>query len=104
MNHSGFGVASFIISIATGIFIFLVIAFAGLLGTKHALDDNSPESIVVGLAILGCFAVNLLGLALGIAGIMQRDRIRSFSVLGIILNPIIAIAIIALIMFGLFFN
>jgi len=102
LKHSGLGVASFILSIAIGVFDFLVVALAGLMeaSTPGGMDEESVIAIIIGLFILGGLAANLAGMGLGIAGLAQRDRKKVFSVLGLAFNTAIVSGIIGLMVIG----
>ena len=102
LKHSGLGVASFILSIAIGVFDFLVVALAGLMeaSSPGGMDEESVIAILIGLFILGALAANLAGMGLGIAGMAQRDRKKVFSVLGLAFNAAIIFGIIGLMVIG----
>lgn len=102
IKHSGFGVASFIISVAIGIFDFVVIAFAGLVEASEpgGMDEESVVAILIGLFILGGMAANMAGAGLGIAGLVQRDRKKVFAVLGLAFNAAIVFGVIFLMILG----
>jgi hypothetical protein len=102
LKHSGLGVASFILSIAVGVFDFLVVALAGLMeaSSPGGMDEESVIAILIGLFILGALAANLAGMGLGIAGMVQRDRKKVFSVLGLAFNAAIVFGIIGLMVIG----
>ena len=98
-RHSGFGVASFIISLMTlGLYVLiftLTFIFAGI--APESVDRESPVARVsVFLLLLGILA-NLIGLVLGIAGVRQKNRKRLLSILGIIFNSAILIGFMVLI-------
>jgi len=101
-KHSGLGVASFILSVAIGVFDFVVVALAGLVeaSTPGGMDEESVIAILIGLFILGGLAANLAGMGLGVAGLVQRDRKKVFSVLGLSFNTAIVFGIIGLMILG----
>jgi hypothetical protein len=86
--HSGCGIASFAISLGCALVVFLTIVFAGIIGVMNggATDRNSHVTIVFGLMIMFCGLGYLIGLALGIAGAMDKHRKKIFAVLGIVIN------------------
>jgi hypothetical protein len=96
-KHSGFGIASFIIGVAVGFLAFLLFAIAGALDatTPGGLDEESAAFMFLGLGLFALMFVDLIGLGLGIAGICQARRNKTFGVLGIV------IAILTFIGFGL---
>jgi hypothetical protein len=88
LPHSGFGIASFAISLGCSLVVFLAIVFAGIIGVVKggATDRNSPVTIAFGLMIMFCGLGYFIGLALGIAGVMDKHRKKIFAVLGIVIN------------------
>ena len=102
LKHSGLGIASFILSVAVGIFDFVLVAFAGLVeaSTPGGMDEESVIAILIGIFIFGGVAANLAGTGLGVAGLVQRDRRKVFSVLGLAFNVAIVFGIIGLMILG----
>jgi hypothetical protein len=102
-GQSGFGIASFVIACLAGMFELAVIVYAGILqtSTPGGMDENSPQAIVIGLAAIGGMAIDLLAIGLGIAGLFQRGRGKTFAVLGVVLGTVILLGMIGLIILGL---
>ena len=117
-RHSRLGIASFVIAVLTTVLIvvlFVVIfnAAGQLLGgvdpqsvTPQDLQrnlENSPGTTgVLGVAGFGLVAtplLYLLGLALGVAGLIQKRRGRLFAVLGTVSNALIFLGLILLVLF-----
>jgi hypothetical protein len=103
MKHSGLGVASFIMAMVLGVLDFAIFVYAGLVeaGTPGGMDEESVVAILLGLFIIGSVFANVAGIALGIAGAIQRDRQKVFSILGVIFNSAIIFGMIGLIIIGL---
>jgi hypothetical protein len=101
-RHSGMGIASFVISLVMGVVLFLLIAAAGVaeVSIPGGLPEDSPWTVLLGLAILACLVVTLAGLGLGIAGLAQRNRARVLSVLGTVFNSAIILGTVLLIVIG----
>lgn len=101
--HSGMGIASFIMAIVVGISAFALIVIAGVIEmqTPGGMDEESPEAIIIGLGIFGVIGLNLLGVGLGIAGIVQPDRNKIFAYLGLAANAMVIFGICGLIGLGL---
>jgi hypothetical protein len=88
-NHSGLGIASFIVSVAAGFLTFCCIVVAGVMAAKPGgMDETSPEAIIVGLLLFAFLFVSLVGLGLGIGGLVQKDRKKIFAVLGTIFSAL----------------
>ncbi len=101
-KHSGLGIASFILSVAIGVFDFVVVALAGMVeaSTPGGMDEESVIAILIGIFILGGLAANFAGVGLGIAGLVQRGRKKVFSVLGLSFNAALVFGIIGLMIIG----
>ncbi|NLD44028.1 MAG: hypothetical protein GX657_11105 [Chloroflexi bacterium] len=99
-RHSGYGIASFVISLVA--ILTLVLFFAAGLGVLTAgASSDSTMTAAGGMAlfafsICGAPLVGIVGIALGIMGIRDRDRKRSFAVVGLVLNSLIAVGLIGL--------
>ena len=91
-RHSGFGIASFLISLAAGAFMFalllaVLIMRAALSHQVHGGVENTAR-FLFGLLLLGFFLTELLALGLGIAGCVQADRKKLFAILGVAFSAI----------------
>ena len=102
-KHSGLGIASFITSIFSGICLFLTFVAAGVMeaSTPGGIDETSPLAVFVGLCMFAFLFIALVALGLGIAGIVQRDRIKLFAWLGTIFSACSLLGTISLILIGL---
>jgi hypothetical protein len=87
-RHSGLGIAAFILSLCGGILLFLLIVVAGYaeMTTPGGLDESAPATVLLGLALLGAGLMEVVALALGIAGVLQRDRRKVFAILGMVFS------------------
>lgn len=85
-RHSGLGIAALILSVGSGIVLFLLIVIAGYaeMTTPGGMDQSAPGTMLVGLGLIGTIALEVVALALGIAGALQRDRHRLFPILGLV--------------------
>ena len=103
LRHSGLGIASFIMSLVIALTVFILIVVAGILETTTpgGMDEDSPAAMIVGLFVIGGLIGNLAGMALGITGMVQKNRKRIFSILGLILNGVVFFGILLLIIIGL---
>lgn len=91
IKHSGFGVSSF--SIFCFAFLLMVITFTltiiyGPVNPDY-VDEQSTHALVIGFSWIFNALITLVGIALGIVGVFQKDKKKTFAVLGIILNLII---------------
>jgi hypothetical protein len=103
LPHSRFGVASFVLAVVTGILLFVLCAIAGIMETTApgGIDENSPVMIVLGLLLIGGLFVELLAVALGVAGLFERRRMKVFAVLGAALGAIALLGGVFLVILGL---
>jgi len=103
MKHSGLGVASFVMSIILGISDFAIFVFAGFVeaSTPGGMDEESVVAVLIGLFIFGSVLASMAGVVLGIAGVIQRNRQKVFSILGVAFNTAIILGMIGLIVIGL---
>ena len=60
----------------------------------------SVATTLFGLFIFCGFSLSLVGVGLGIAGVLQRDRKNLFAILGLILNATIALGVAAIVLLG----
>jgi len=102
-KHSGLGIASFILSIISGIFLFLIFAVAGMIesSTPGGMSEESPAAMLIGLFMLGFMFLTLLAVGLGIGGLLQSDRLKIFALLGIIFSACTLLGTVLLILIGL---
>lgn len=91
MKNSGLGIASFIVSLATWILLFVwIIIFTTVYLEGSAWVDNA--SWMRSAAILWPFSLlldtfaNLVALPLGVVSLFQREKKNRFAVLGIIFS------------------
>ena len=87
-KQSGLGIASFVMAVLIGITAFALVVMAGVVeaSTPGGMDEESPVAIIIGLGIFAVIGMSLLGIGLGIAGLLQPDRARIFSILGLSCN------------------
>ncbi len=103
MKHSGVGIASFIMSILLGIFMFLLIAIAGLMAAEAggAMDEESMGAVILGLFLLAALGLEVVAIILGIVGMFQKQRKKVFAILGIVFSGLTLVGVVFLIIVGL---
>ena len=104
LPHSGLGIASFIIGLVVVVIILLMVLLIGVLASNRA-NRNTAETmgVMTGLFVCGGALASLVGLGLGMAGVFQEDRNRTFAVIGLILNGLIILGTAALFIIGMAF-
>lgn len=102
-KHSGLGVASFITSIVSGIFLFLLIVIAGVMeaSTPGGIDEHSAGAVMVGLFLFAFMGGALIALGLGIGGLLQKERKKIFAILGTVFSAVSLVGTIFVMMLGL---
>lgn len=101
--HSGLGIASFVISILSGVLIFFLIVIAGVMeaSTPGGMDEESVGAIVVGLFLIGFLFTALVALGLGIGGLVQRNRKKIFAILGTVFSGLTIVGTLFIMLLGL---
>lgn len=102
-KHSGLGVASFITSIISGVFIFLLIVVAGVMeaSTPGGMDEESIGAVMVGLFLLLFLGAALVALGLGIGGLLQKERKKIFAILGTVFSAVWLVITFFIMLLGL---
>ena len=102
-THSGFGIASFVASIVSGVGLFLIIVIAGVMemSTSGGMDEESPAMVMVGLGVLAFLFIALVAFGLGIGGTIQKDRKRILAILGTVFSALSVLGTLSLILIGL---
>lgn len=103
LKHSGLGIASFVMSILVGLSIFAAMVTTAFVESAKGAEvqDDSPEAVILGFTIIGLLFVDLLALALGVAGLVQPNRQKIFAVLGTVFSLLIVLGTVGLIVIGL---
>jgi hypothetical protein len=106
MKHSGLGIASFVMAMGMGVYYFVLFVAAGVIAqsTQGEIDETSPLAMIVGLALMGGIMLDLLAIALGIAGMCQTQRKKVFAVLGVLIGTLILIGVVSLVAIGMAMN
>ncbi len=102
-RHSGFGLASFVISLVGGVgSLVSIVAAAITAANRPNIGDDSPEIMLLGVLVLvfGILAP-LVGTILGIVGCVQKDRKRVFAILGTVFNGVVLLGMIAVVALGI---
>jgi hypothetical protein len=102
LKHSGLGIASFAIGLSVGVFECAIVVVAGIIevSTPGGIDEDSPATMLLGLAILAGLGIALCGVGLGIAGLLQR-RNKLFAALGVVIGLLVVLGVAGLIVVGL---
>lgn len=96
-THSGFGLASFILSLiavlTTAIFIIAALKFISVGLTYGGM-------FMIGLLIIATLLFSLIGLIFGIIAVCQKNRKKLYSILGIVISAVVFVTIVFLFILG----
>jgi hypothetical protein len=101
-GHSRLGVASFVLATFAGLLLFVLFAVAGYLevSTPGGIEDG-PVAVACGLALLAAGALELVALALGLAGLAEANRKKVFAILGVVFSGLALFGSIVLVVLGI---
>ncbi|MBN2022695.1 MAG: hypothetical protein JW809_07855 [Pirellulales bacterium] len=100
-RHSRLGIASFVLALLSGFAI--VAAFSAIFVMAIDAPQRRPDTLfalAIGTTILASMAVSFVGLALGIASVVQSTRKRVFGILGLVFNTILFFAMCGIMAIG----
>jgi hypothetical protein len=102
LKHSGLGIASFVLSLLTvaGVIGFYLAVTAAV--ARGVVDAANPPAglLAAGMVFLVSVLVALIGISLGIAGLVQKNRRHVLAWLGLVLNSLVVLAVAVLIVLG----
>jgi hypothetical protein len=100
--HSGIGIASFITGIMALLMVFGAFALVIVVVAGARRAANPPQEVVAftGLLVLGAGLIALIGAGLGIGGCCQARRKKVFAIIGLIINALLLLAILAIFAVG----
>ncbi len=82
-KHSGFGIASFIISILAPAFLICSWLFWYVI-----VGGERPTNLVFMVVFFGAFSLLFIGVGLGIAGLSHENRRKIFAILGLAISSV----------------
>ncbi len=93
-RFSELGISSFIFSVLNAIGICLDVALFAWIAIRAESSPSPALAAACVLLFFGLLTFSVVGLAVGIAGLFQPDRLRIFSFLGAGMNLIILVSLI----------
>src|SRR5437763_16002423 len=83
-GHNGTGITSVIIGVTS---VILMLALIGAAGVMSKAGKLTPElTMILGLGMLSACFIDLIGIALGFFGAVDRSAKKVYPVLGLVLN------------------
>lgn len=84
VKHSGIGIASFVTGVCVSLLMFVaVIAADGMAAlTPGDMEGSSIAAILLGASLAG----SMISLRLGVGGVSQNTRRKTFAILGIVVS------------------
>lgn len=110
-KHSGIGIASFILAIVS--ILAVIIGFATMAGSvsEYITPDGElidpdlvmqDQSLIMGAFLLfASLGTSFVGLILSIVGLNLRNRRKTFAIIGLVLNGLYLLAVVALFVIGI---
>ena len=98
-THSGIGIASFIIGATSVAFVMGLVGTAGVMA--QAGKATHEFNMIIGLGVFAAGFVDLIGIALGFFGAVDRSSKKVYPVLGLVLNTVVLLSVAALVAIGL---
>ena len=96
-GQSGFGIASLMLSISSMIEVFFLI----IIVSSISIAENSIINEILGICILLCLFQFLISIGLGIAGILQKQRVRLCAVVGTLLSSAALVVVASIVAVGI---
>lgn len=95
--HSGMGIASFVIALASGCgIVFMLMLCVAMAAAPTPQHNMTSMNYVLGTLLFGIGVLTLIGIVFGIGGVLQANRQRAFAVIGLILNIALPIGLLFL--------
>ena len=102
-KHSRLGIASFVFSLFGLIGFSLFALYIVLRPSGGTAAENSQTTfLILGIFVILAFLLMLVGIGLGIAGIIQKQRNRFFAVTGLVFNALVAMTVVLVMIYGFF--
>ncbi|MGH7199416.1 MAG: hypothetical protein ACREJB_02355 [Planctomycetaceae bacterium] len=103
LKHSGLGIASCVLAAVVMLGYLASFIYAGYVSIENPAileDEESPEMIAAGAGVCVSGLLNLIGLILGIVGVVQGNRQKLFSILGLVFHAVMILGIVLLMLVG----
>jgi hypothetical protein len=101
LQHSGFGIVAFILSLTSAVTIFGLVVIAGLMedSVPGSMDEDSAEVVSLVLGLICSLFSACLSFVFGIIGLLQSRRKKVFAILGTIIGGLTFFGVLGSIVF-----
>jgi len=88
LKHSGVGIASFVLSMLSGVSLFVLFGVAGYMESQSpaGMSEDDPTTMLLGVALIAAAMAQFLAFILGVVGLFQPNRKKIFAILGTIFS------------------
>ena len=102
LKHSGVGIASFVLSLLSGIGLFVLFGVAGYMESQSpgGMSEDDPTTMLLGVALIAGGMGQFLAFILGAVGLFQPNRKKIFAILGTIFSLLAILAFGGLMVLG----
>lgn len=102
LKHSGVGIASFVLSMLSGVSLFVLFAVAGYMESQSpgGMNEDDPTTMLLGVALIAAGMAQFLAFVLGVVGLFQANRKKIFAILGTIFSLLAILAFGGLMVVG----
>lgn len=102
LKHSGVGIASFVLSLLSGIGLFVLFGVAGYMEAQSpgGMSEDDPTTMLLGVALIAGGMGQFLAFILGAVGLFQPNRKKIFAILGTIFSLLAILAFGGLMVLG----
>lgn len=103
LKHSGVGIASFVLSMLSGVSLFAVVGVAVYVDSQSpgGISEDDPTTMLLGVAMIGAGMAQLLAVILGVVGLFQANRKKIFAILGTIFSLLAILSFGGLMVLGI---
>lgn len=103
LKHSGVGIASFVLSLLSGVSLFALFGVAAYMASQSpgGMSEDDPTAMLLGFALIGAGMAQFLAVILGVVGLFQANRKKIFAILGTIFSLLAILSFGGLMVLGI---
>jgi hypothetical protein len=97
--HSGYGITSFVISLTSMGLIFLAFIVAVVIGivSEYSPARDNPFFMAAVIGFVLAWGAAFVGTGFGIAGLLTKNRKKTYAIVGLIINLLIVFSVVLII-------